>query len=776
MFVSCGCLPLRLEANTSRLPSRVNIGKPSKSGLNVIAGQPRPVLADGVEVEVAALRIGHVRREDDLPAAAAGRYGAKLAAPFAVTAWSFVPSAFMIADLEGPRRIGVAREVLPVARQVLGRRQGGRPGRRSSCRRRRRRRRRRSPGVGHALHVRAVGVHRVDLEVAVAGGREDDRLAVGRDRGLGVVRRGGEERLDVGAVGFGGVDVVVVERPDVPVRAVRAGRARRARAERRRVEDAVARGKKYEQVVLPSPLETRRRSEPSAFIVKIWSQGSLPSSDWKMSRVPSADQYASAFCPPKVSWRRLARNFSSPGREEGRGLDGGPRASGRSAVAAPAASSAGGHEDDSHRAADVTSGRDSQRFWLHRRRCGLYPRPRLRWIVRDDLKRVLADEIRAADRRDGARAGRRAGRRGSRHGGGARAPCRTRRPRLLTPSVPPGAPLEPVKRLAIRALRFLWRNQSTFNALSMDASSRPRRRARPAPRRDRARLDELARRAGDPGGAPDARSSPARPPAPSGAGRGSGARAARPRFRPASTRSSRSASAAAPSEIAAGSGSTSSCSGDLPGPVLDVGLRARRVSRACSQAEGIAASGVESNPVSVAACRPRGLVGRRGRTRCSFSPARPPGKLGAVVAFQVVEHWPPEGDLPLPAGGAPRARAGRRARRGDDQHGLALGAARLLPRSRRTCAPSRPRPCGSWPRPRVSPTRGSNTGRPCPPAERLEESSTNDAGSSTPCSSARRTTPSSPACRPRLETAPGPRPRGPDSLRATGARSGTSAA
>jgi hypothetical protein len=49
-------------------------------------------------------------------------------------------------------------------------------------------------------------------------------------------------------------------------------------------------GKKYEHVVFPSPLETRRRSEPSAFIVKIWSQGRRPSSDWKISRFPSADQ------------------------------------------------------------------------------------------------------------------------------------------------------------------------------------------------------------------------------------------------------------------------------------------------------------------------------------------------------------------------------------------------------------------------------------------------------------------------------------------------------
>src|ERR1700693_1081881 len=54
-------------------------------------------------------------------------------------------------------------------------------------------------------------------------------------------------------------------------------------------------------------------------MTKIWSQGRRPSSlDWKMIFVPSAAREASAFWPPKVSWRTLARNFSSPGaRSEG---------------------------------------------------------------------------------------------------------------------------------------------------------------------------------------------------------------------------------------------------------------------------------------------------------------------------------------------------------------------------------------------------------------------------------------------------------------------------
>src|SRR6516162_10077009 len=36
ILVSCGSLPFRLEAQTRRLPSEVNIGKPSKSGCQVM--------------------------------------------------------------------------------------------------------------------------------------------------------------------------------------------------------------------------------------------------------------------------------------------------------------------------------------------------------------------------------------------------------------------------------------------------------------------------------------------------------------------------------------------------------------------------------------------------------------------------------------------------------------------------------------------------------------------------------------------------------------------
>ena len=60
------------------------------------------------------------------------------------------------------------------------------------------------------------------------------------------------------------------------------------------------------------------------------------------------------------------------------------------------------------------------------------------------------------------------------------------------------------------------------------------------------------------------------------------------------------------------------------------------------KAEGIASSGVESNPVSVEAARARGLS-VEGADALQLLGGRPAGALGAVVAFQVVEHWPPEG-------------------------------------------------------------------------------------------------------------------------------------
>ena len=248
-----------------------------------------------------------------------------------------------------------------------------------------------------------------------------------------------------------------------------------------------------------------------------------------------------------------------------------------------------------------------------------------------DLKRVLADEIRAAIAETAPAPG--DGRDADGFTAAGRASL-SRAEEVLTPSVPTGAPLEPVKRLVIRALRFLWRNQSTFNSLSMEAASG----IADAVDRLHRDVEELARRKGieearltvlESGGRAVASSGPASSPAP-GAAIPPGVYALfEERFR------------GSPAEIARGQRFYVELLRDLPGPVLDVGC-GRGEFLELLKAEGIASSGVESNPVSAEAARARGLSVERADALALLD-GRPAGTLGAVVAFQVVEHWPPEG-------------------------------------------------------------------------------------------------------------------------------------
>ena len=84
-------------------------------------------------------------------------------------------------------------------------------------------------------------VHHVEVEVAVAHGREDQLSAAAAPRRLGVVARRLGEAPRGRAVRRRLVEVVaVVERPDVALRLVGRGRALRGRAVRRGVDDAVA--------------------------------------------------------------------------------------------------------------------------------------------------------------------------------------------------------------------------------------------------------------------------------------------------------------------------------------------------------------------------------------------------------------------------------------------------------------------------------------------------------------------------------------------------------
>ena len=265
-----------------------------------------------------------------------------------------------------------------------------------------------------------------------------------------------------------------------------------------------------------------------------------------------------------------------------------------------------------------------------------------------DLKRQLAEEIRAAIAEAAPEPGR------------AEAPsdpaaleARTalrRASETMTPSVPDGAPLSAFKRAAIRALRFLWRNQSSFNALSLTAGSAmsdslDRLRAETG-----RQVDELARRAG----IQESRltlmesAAPQRPaggaaPATQGAAGTAGVGTAgtalpagvyalfEERFRGATQEISR-----------AQRYYLDSLRG-VPGPVLDAGCGRGELLRLLRE-EGIQAVGVDSNPVSIQALRGEGFEVEEGDAVARLE-ARPRGSLGAVTAFQLVEHWAPAGVL-----------------------------------------------------------------------------------------------------------------------------------
>ena len=259
-----------------------------------------------------------------------------------------------------------------------------------------------------------------------------------------------------------------------------------------------------------------------------------------------------------------------------------------------------------------------------------------------DLKRVLAEEVRAAIAETAPAAPSAAGEGGRRDAASAEArSALSRAEEVLTPAVPDGAPLSAVKRFVIRSLRFLWRNQSSFNSLSLSAS------AGLAEGLDRLRaeagrgIDELSRRSGIQESRLtllEAAPSAARPAVPISPATHSPQASTIPpgvyalfeeRFR------------GSPEEIARAQRFYLDFVRDVPGPVLDVGC-GRGEFLGLLRAAAIPASGIESNPISVEACRKAGLEVESGDVFALLG-RRPAGKLGAVVAFQVVEHWTPDG-------------------------------------------------------------------------------------------------------------------------------------
>ncbi|MGE5275990.1 MAG: class I SAM-dependent methyltransferase [Acidobacteriota bacterium] len=209
----------------------------------------------------------------------------------------------------------------------------------------------------------------------------------------------------------------------------------------------------------------------------------------------------------------------------------------------------------------------------------------------------------------------------------------------LTPSVPEGARLFGLKRTLLRGFRFLWRDQAAFNTLTLEAFLRLQRDwegrlARLREAADRESADWRRRTA-----VQDARLAVLE----GVAGRGpaiSAPSAPMPEEEiPAGVYSLfEERFRGAPAVVAEGQRAYLVFLRGLPGPVLDVGC-GRGEFLALLREEGIAASGIESSPVCVRLCREAGLDVEEGSAP-ELVERKPKESLGAVVAFQVVEHWP----------------------------------------------------------------------------------------------------------------------------------------
>ena len=243
----------------------------------------------------------------------------------------------------------------------------------------------------------------------------------------------------------------------------------------------------------------------------------------------------------------------------------------------------------------------------------------------------------------------------------------------VTPTIPPAVRLSRSKRFLLRALRFLWRDQASFNALllqaggglanrldaawngfqsAMDAERDARQRqldeCNEELARVRAQLAEMIERAipewerraaiqdgrlailetGREGARTIVPAAPgagghALPPLPAGV-----YSLFEERFR------------GSPADVTEKQRSYLPLLRGLPGPVLDVGCGRGELLRLLA-GEGIPASGVEINPIAASAGRDQGLSIEEGDGLAALS-SRPDGCLGGVVALQVVEHWKAE--------------------------------------------------------------------------------------------------------------------------------------
>lgn len=263
---------------------------------------------------------------------------------------------------------------------------------------------------------------------------------------------------------------------------------------------------------------------------------------------------------------------------------------------------------------------------------------------KEDLAAALAREIRAAVLETAGEPAPRTAEPAGDDGQEIRVPLR-RAEEYVTPTVPDAARLARTKSLALRALRFLWRDQTSFNALLIEASNgilAALDRNHAAINRIQDLANELARLQK----ASERRDS------------AQDSRLAHletlVRRRPASpTTASAAEVAPLPESVYAlfeerFRGSFEEVTEkqtfylpflrDLPGPVFDAGCGRGEFLKLLAD-RGIPARGVESSGHAVRAARAAGLDVREGDAIEALS-AEPAPSLGAVVAFQVVEHWP----------------------------------------------------------------------------------------------------------------------------------------
>jgi O-antigen chain-terminating methyltransferase len=272
----------------------------------------------------------------------------------------------------------------------------------------------------------------------------------------------------------------------------------------------------------------------------------------------------------------------------------------------------------------------------------------------EDLIAELAGELRAAVAQSAPSA--------TRQGGSPPGPLdaeEVRRPLQraeahLTPTIPPGVRLARAKGLVLRAARFLWRDQTSFNALSLEAMNNLRQgleESRGALESLQIQMKDLRqdlekwsssweRRASIQDGRLSTLESAA--PAPGAGWQGGGPPPERraealpagvyslfeERFR------------GSPQEVSAKQASYLPLLEGVSGPVLDVGC-GRGEFLSMLRHRGIEGQGIESNPLSVEACRKEGLEVEEGDALDLLS-QKEASSLGAVVAFQVVEHWTTE--------------------------------------------------------------------------------------------------------------------------------------